>query len=566
MAFALAAAACGVSNDVHASTSLHAKAPLRELSNAEIETIQFWQRRTDEGELFPQHVGADIGPPIADGDGWQLRGKYDPQVHPALDESCMDFCYTDVYINREAAEARGRRTFPPDDIADWVEKCSWDQLCAGCPECENNPLTCMDWCGILSDPSEERWWKNKTLPERVICNWGPCHGCEDCNIGFKSPPETFDLGDYMKPVQRQGRAFAEGSDVAHCSQQLEGIQPEKFKKRSNQAGEEPVGRYCFEGINDGKFGDLHAYSPGTPETVVGIVFDTMRSLVGFGLSRDRLGEFSDHAGGKITVQLSAVARGKSLGWCINETKGFMTEKDGADANGWTTVGTISGWAPTGPNIFMFNKGSLYYDADNQGVRPVRADGIRLFIENADTVIDELQVFSRLLVHQCHLDPGPGCTDNDDEICIFDEACSNTTHPDYNGGLGCNAGGLTNCRFCGFTSAGGTEFHDCPSHVVPQMILTNMSDSIFDVCRDWCQNDERPWDGEGGKCSMVTCSGCNMCTGTHDAEINEEKARQVAATAKAEERDRYEEEVAQKKAEKEATPSAAKDLQKQMQSR
>eukprot|EP00747_Dinoflagellata_sp_TGD_P128148 gnl/TRDRNA2_/TRDRNA2_174487_c1_seq20.p1 gnl/TRDRNA2_/TRDRNA2_174487_c1~~gnl/TRDRNA2_/TRDRNA2_174487_c1_seq20.p1 ORF type:complete len:313 (-),score=15.01 gnl/TRDRNA2_/TRDRNA2_174487_c1_seq20:331-1269(-) len=66
---------------------------------------------------------------------------------------------------------------------------------------------------------------------------------------------------------------------------------------------------------------------------------------------------------------------------------------------------------------------------------------------------------------CHKYPSPVCTIANApwELCQFDATCSQV--PPRAGGLGCNAGGVNqNCRFCGFTDAGGVTFPDCTHYV------------------------------------------------------------------------------------------------------
>jgi len=49
---------------------------------------------------------------------------------------------------------------------------------------------------------------------------------------------------------------------------------------------------------------------------------------------------------------------------------------------------------------------------------------------------------------CSATPAAVCTTNSQELCLHDPSCS--WHPPRRGGLGCNAGGVgQSCRFCGF---------------------------------------------------------------------------------------------------------------------
>ena len=62
---------------------------------------------------------------------------------------------------------------------------------------------------------------------------------------------------------------------------------------------------------------------------------------------------------------------------------------------------------------------------------------------------------------CDFQPKDTCG-NPGELCYYDPSCSNDASDVYFGGLGCNAGGAArNCRFCGFTSASGAAYPNCP---------------------------------------------------------------------------------------------------------
>ena len=110
--------------------------------------------------------------------------SYDPLLYPGTGQ-CADWCGGEIHIDMEASEVRGRRHYPENNIADWTEKCSWDGLCAGCPECtvENNQgITCVAFCQILTSDSMTAPWKQQTLSWNTTCAWGPCHGCDECSV------------------------------------------------------------------------------------------------------------------------------------------------------------------------------------------------------------------------------------------------------------------------------------------------------------------------------------------------------------------------------------------------
>ena len=123
-------------------------------------------------------------------------------------DPCQTWCYGDVAVSHDGQHAFPPRvTYPSDDgeVADWLEKCSWDNFCGGCPECatldrtfetlthENAYLDCggvgchgdcNTMCEVISDdgraPHVDPVWKNETRGWSELCNWGPCHGCGEC--------------------------------------------------------------------------------------------------------------------------------------------------------------------------------------------------------------------------------------------------------------------------------------------------------------------------------------------------------------------------------------------------
>ena len=106
--------------------------------------------------------------------------QYDPNTYPGT--ACEAWCDGDVVIDVAVAKERGRITFPPNNIADEVEKCSWDNMCAGCAFCKVDDIkeaSCMEFCALLATKEvtqEEAPWKTQTLPWATICAWGGCHG------------------------------------------------------------------------------------------------------------------------------------------------------------------------------------------------------------------------------------------------------------------------------------------------------------------------------------------------------------------------------------------------------
>jgi len=116
--------------------------------------------------------------------------QYDPTTYPGT--TCETWCGGDVVIDVQAAKAKGRATFPPNNIADEVEKCSWDNMCAGCDFCKvdaNEEASCMEFCALLATPgvgADVAPWKTQTLPWGTICAWGGCHGCTSCPVAPKA--------------------------------------------------------------------------------------------------------------------------------------------------------------------------------------------------------------------------------------------------------------------------------------------------------------------------------------------------------------------------------------------
>ena len=126
---------------------------------------------------------------------------YDPVLYKGT--ACEDWCHGDVHLNVAAAKAAGRVSFPADGIADWNERCSWDQYCAGCSECGNASVVtggyarhqrgqCAEMCPVLADPNRTSFvWntssgqlatikKAKTYEWSTLCGWGICWGCAEC--------------------------------------------------------------------------------------------------------------------------------------------------------------------------------------------------------------------------------------------------------------------------------------------------------------------------------------------------------------------------------------------------
>ena len=133
------------------------------------------QKRTEARELHP-FKDIIVKTTLA-----QVGLTYDPLLYPG--SACQSWCSGEILIDVEASEARDRQHYPENNIADWPEKCSWDGLCAGCPECtvENNEgTTCVPFCHILTSDSMTAPWKKQTLSWNTTCAWGPCHGCDEC--------------------------------------------------------------------------------------------------------------------------------------------------------------------------------------------------------------------------------------------------------------------------------------------------------------------------------------------------------------------------------------------------
>ena len=89
------------------------------------------QKRTEAKELHPFN-NIIVKTTLA-----QVGLTYDPLLYPGT--ACQSWCGGEILIDVEASEARDRQHYPENNIADWTEKCSWDNLCSGCPECAHPP-------------------------------------------------------------------------------------------------------------------------------------------------------------------------------------------------------------------------------------------------------------------------------------------------------------------------------------------------------------------------------------------------------------------------------------------
>ena len=92
---------------------------------------------------------------------------YNPKNYPGT--ACRDWCKGKVKIDRAPAEAAGRTHFPAGDVADWAEKCSWDDYCAGCAECSDPLNTCVNMCDVIADPEATPPWKQETRTYAELC-------------------------------------------------------------------------------------------------------------------------------------------------------------------------------------------------------------------------------------------------------------------------------------------------------------------------------------------------------------------------------------------------------------
>ena len=83
------------------------------LAAHEADSYAYWEQRTLDQALpsSPLLVSS-----------LRAAASYDPSLYPGI--TCESWCNSTVKIDRAAAEAAGRVTFPADDVADWNEKCS----------------------------------------------------------------------------------------------------------------------------------------------------------------------------------------------------------------------------------------------------------------------------------------------------------------------------------------------------------------------------------------------------------------------------------------------------------
>ena len=138
----------------------------------------YWEARVRDGETKP------LTPLIPNNSASLVSTETNLGYVPSLyrGTACESWCANEIKVDRATAEAAGRTHFPPNDIADWAEKCTWDAYCAGCAPCAN--VTCdAALCPIITDPAQNPAWKKQTLGFDVVCNWAPCYGCAECQQG-----------------------------------------------------------------------------------------------------------------------------------------------------------------------------------------------------------------------------------------------------------------------------------------------------------------------------------------------------------------------------------------------
>ena len=89
----------------------------------EAASYDYWERRTRESSLPSSPLlGASLRA--------VAKVEYDPSLYPG--HVCEEWCNTTVQIDRDAAEAAGRVTFPSDDVADWnVRRHRWPDRTTG---------------------------------------------------------------------------------------------------------------------------------------------------------------------------------------------------------------------------------------------------------------------------------------------------------------------------------------------------------------------------------------------------------------------------------------------------
>lgn len=123
----------------------------------------------------------------------------------------------------DAAGARNRHHYPASDIVDWTEKCSWDGMCGGCPQCEvdnNNGITCVAFCQILTSDSLTAPWKQQTLNWTTACAWGPCHGCDECSATAKAESQRVEdackkIATKVNPIALEHDPSTKTAEIAY---------------------------------------------------------------------------------------------------------------------------------------------------------------------------------------------------------------------------------------------------------------------------------------------------------------------------------------------------------------
>ena len=84
----------------------------------------YWVARTRDHETRP------FKPKLPKGKASLVSTRMEMEYDPALyrGTACESWCDGEVSVDRSAAEAAGRTHFPPGDVADWAEKCTWDAM------------------------------------------------------------------------------------------------------------------------------------------------------------------------------------------------------------------------------------------------------------------------------------------------------------------------------------------------------------------------------------------------------------------------------------------------------
>ena len=159
-------------------------------------------------------------------------------------------------------------------------------------------------------------------------------------------------------VGPEGASFGSGSLPGYCSYTAKGVSTEAAVIASS-------GIHCFKNINDGVSGNANSWIPGYTASpyFAGISFDSPRSVNGFAVARDSLGQYRDRTAGTKTLQYTTVD----------------APDQNTPASDWKTAGLSFKVPDASRHIYSFSE-------------PISATGFRIVTNDPNDCIDELELF------------------------------------------------------------------------------------------------------------------------------------------------------------------------------